>query len=198
MYYYIFLLISFALLVYGFIVFWTDRIHFSFLYPNYWIFLIRPWKLISFFLGTILINLVIYLSFLSTDFIFIDVYLATLICALTFVFSPWCVGFIYRYFKRKLYKTNKYLRRSWYYVSLSSFYSIGASGTRRGPSNQYFVALVIWLFITLMIYHFYMIMFYNYLTFVPYLTSWDYNLIGKLFFVKTYLAKKLTRTQLII
>tara|TARA_B100001250_G_scaffold124041_1_gene105409 strand:+ start:762 stop:2645 length:1884 start_codon:yes stop_codon:yes gene_type:complete len=98
MLYYLFLIISLSLLIYGFIVFWKDRHHFSFLYPNYWIFLIRPWKLVTFFLGTLIINFAIYLSYLSNYFIFIDLYLSTILCGLTFIFAPWCVGTIYRLF----------------------------------------------------------------------------------------------------
>ena len=180
----IFLLITSAVFIYGVIVIWADRKHFPFMYPSYWIFLITPWKITTFVLGAVAVNLLVYLSIRSIGITLIDSYLTTTICALTYVFAPWYVGFAYRYFKRGLYKDKDFLNTKYSWKSIRPL----SSPERKiyDPNNQFFGAIAIWLFVTLIIHHFYTIVVYGLANFARYLPGQEYELILQMFVSKSF------------
>jgi len=146
----IFFLISFLLFLYCIVVFWISRKSYYFFNFKYWIFLFRPWKIIIFFFGTVLLNLgVYYISYAPTD-----LYLTLFICTFTFIFAPWTIGFPYRYFKKRFYKKELYLE--------SKYSHLLETVNRQIANNLLFVTIIIYLFVTYWLYKVYGYHFYSF------------------------------------
>lgn len=69
------------------------RSHYAFLHRNYWVFLLKPWKVITFTIAAAFLTLV---APYTRDHTW-DYYDTSLMSILTFLTAPWAVGIFYRF-----------------------------------------------------------------------------------------------------
>ncbi len=119
-YYHLYITLYLTVCAIAMFLFLSDRKAFAFSHKEYWYFLTKPWKLITFAIATAGMTLVAPYSGDCTW----DYYDGGIMSLLVFISAPWAVGIVYKYYKKRTSFKQFYVAGCAWMFTVSWFYDL--------------------------------------------------------------------------